>query len=266
VSGRLWVVATPIGNLGDLSPRAAELLSRCAAVYCEDTRHSRGLYAGLGLSAPQLISCSAHHEQGRAPEIIERLRQGEELGLISDAGTPGISDPGCLIVEAVHRAGLTVAALPGPSSMITALSVSGLPALPSHLLGFPPRKAGELDRWLVEQSRLPGTLVLLESGRRLAELVAALQRRMPERQLCLCRELTKLHEEIRRCRVSELPAEDVPGEVVLVVGSGAPVVEVAAPIDPEGGLRAIAEALAERWGCPRREAYQALLGLERARS
>lgn len=257
----LHVVATPIGNLSDLSPRAREVLTGAVEVLCEDTRHTRRLYAGLGLVAPPLRSCHAHNEAARAARVVEQVQEGADIALVSDAGTPGVSDPGGLVVAAVLAAGLPVRVVPGPSAVAGALSVSGFANTPHHFLGFPPRKRGELHRFLTASSRLDGPLVLLESGRRLGKLVEALQALMPDREACICRELTKLHEEVTRAPVMMLAAEARPGEVVVVIGPGAPV-EVAEVVPSGRGLKAAAELLAPRWGCTRREAYQRLLALE----
>lgn len=257
----LHVVATPIGNLSDLSPRARDVLTSATEVLCEDTRHTRRLYAGLGLTAPPLRSCHAHNEAARAARVVEQVAAGADIALVSDAGTPGVSDPGGVVVAAVLAAGLPVRVVPGPSAVAGALSVSGFANTPHHFLGFPPRKQGELQRFLTDASALAGPLVMLESGRRLGKLVAALQALMPDREACICRELTKLHEEVLRGPIASLPAEARPGEVVVVVGPG---VAVAPPeLAPSGtGLKAAAALLAERWGCTRREAYQRLLALE----
>jgi len=258
----LAVLATPIGNLGDLSPRARQVLAEADLVLCEDTRATRRLLSAVGLPTPTLWRCDAHREADQAGAVIARLQAGEAVVLVSDAGTPAISDPGGKVVEAVLAAGLAVVAVPGPSSVAAALSVSGLPASPFHFLGFPPRKEGARSRWLVEASRLPGTLVMLESGRRLGGLVAELARLLPDRQAAICRELTKMHEAVLRGPLPELPAEDQPGEVVVVVGPGEPVAEAGPAAPSDGSLKAVAEVLAQRWGISRREAYQRLLVLE----
>ncbi len=255
----LLVVATPIGNLGDASPRAREVLAQAALVLCEDTRHTRRLYAALGLAAPPLRSCHAHNEGKRVEEVLGLLADG---ATVSDAGTPAVSDPGGEIVAAVLAAGHPVHAVAGPSSVAAALSVAGFPASPHHFLGFPPRKAGALRRWLTDASAWPGPLVVLESGRRLGRLVAALQDLVPAREVAICRELTKLHESVVRGLARDLPAEDQLGEVVVVIGPGEPV-EPAGPELDGAGLKAAAALLAPRWGCSKREAYQRLLALER---
>lgn len=261
--GALSVLATPIGNLGDLSPRARRVLAQADLLLCEDTRQARRLLAAVDIAAPTLWRCDAHVEQAQAQGVIDRLRQGRVVVLVSDAGTPGISDPGGLLVQEVLRAGLPVVAVAGPSSVAAALSVSGLPGTPFHFLGFPPRKPLARQRFIEEASRLPGTFVLLESGRRLGELVADLARLLPDREAAICRELTKLHEEVVRGPLPSLPAEDRPGEVVVVVGPGAAIAVEQAAAPAEASLKAIAEVLAARWGIPRRDAYQRLLALER---
>lgn len=261
-AGTLAVVATPIGNLGDLSPRARQVLGSVDLILCEDTRPTRRLLAAVDLAAPTLWRCDAHSEAEQAAGVIARLGTGQRIALVSDAGTPGVSDPGGLIVQAVLAAGHPVVAIAGPSSISAALSVAGLPATPHHFLGFPPRKAGARRRFLVDASRLSGTLVFLESGRRLGTLVADLATLMPDREAAICRELTKLHEEVVRGPVTALPTQPRPGEAVVVVGPGAPVEAEATTGPPKQSLKAVAAVLAERWGVTRREAYQRLLALE----
>lgn len=260
----LWVVATPIGNLSDTSARCREVLARASLLLCEDTRRTRALLSALQIPAPTLWRCDAHTEASQVQGVLTRLREGADVVLVSDAGTPAISDPGAMLVAAAHAAGLPVLPVPGPSSVAAALSVAGFSATPFHFLGFPPKKAGELDRFVAASSRLAGALVLLCTGRRLAEVIGALARQMPQREAVICRELTKVHESVRRAPLAELPAEDAPGEAVIVIGPGDPVPE-AAPAAVGEGLGALAAALATRWGCGRQEAYQALLQLERLR-
>lgn len=260
----LAVVATPIGNLSEVTPRLRETLAAASLVLCEDTRRTRALLSALGVPAPPLWRCDANAEAAQVPAVLEHLRAGELVALVSDAGTPAISDPGALIVAAAHAEGLPVYAVAGPSAVAAALSVAGFQATPFHFLGFPPRRGGPLTSWITEASRLPGVLVLFESGRRLPELLEALSGLLPDREAVLAVELTKHHERVQRAPLRALPREEQPGEVVLVIGPGAPV--QAQPAAPEGeGLGALAEVLAARWGCPRREAYNALLALERAR-
>jgi len=260
----LMVVATPIGNLEDASPRMIRVLSESDLILCEDTRRTRSMLSALSIAAPPLKACHAHNEPSRVPEVLVRLEAGQQLALVSDAGTPGVSDPGGIIVEAAHAAGHVVQCVSGPSSVTTALSVSGFLATPFHFAGFPPRKIGALRAQVTSVSQMPGPVVFLESGRRVGKLIAVLAELCPDRELVLCRELSKKYEEVIRRPAIEMPTDEQRGEVVLVVGPGQPVA-----IEEEGAssdLKAIAGRLSQRWGCTKREAYNALMDLEKARS
>ena len=261
----LQVLATPIGNLADVSPRAREALSRAELVAAEDTRVTRKLFGVLGLVPPKLIRFSGRGMERTAERIADEVEAGRRVVVVSDAGTPVVSDPGQLAVRACLDRGLRVEPVPGPSAAVLAVSVSGLPCTPFHVLGFPPRKPGPLRRWLEAQGALPGSLVLFESPQRTASTVAAVAEVLPDREVCLCRELTKLHEEIRlgpaAVLAEHLAERELKGEVTLVIGPGeAPKRQLS---EPGEGLRSIAQALAERWDVPKREAYQRLLELER---
>jgi 16S rRNA (cytidine1402-2'-O)-methyltransferase len=258
----LYVVATPIGNLADLSPRAMQVLSEAAVVLCEDTRHTRKLFSSVGRPAPEMWSCNAHNELEKLPGILELLERDLDLALVSDAGTPGISDPGGRLVEAVHRAGHAVHVVPGPSSVVSALSVSGFPASPFHFMGFPPRKAGALRLFLLRALGYENTVVILESGKRAERLMAQLSELAPEREVVICRELSKRYEEIHRAPLSELEAAPIRGEMVVVVGPGEAPTLPTVETELGTGLKAIAAVLAERWNCSKRDAYQRLLDLE----
>ncbi|MCP4804679.1 MAG: 16S rRNA (cytidine(1402)-2'-O)-methyltransferase [Proteobacteria bacterium] len=263
----LHVLATPIGNLGDLSPRARQTLVEAQLIAAEDTRVTRKLLAALDIPAPELVSYRGQDEEARARKLVERIVEGTPIVLVSDAGTPAISDPGQHLVAACHERGIPVRVVPGASSTVAALSVSGLPAAPAHWLGFPPRKAGPLRRWLLDVGALRGTLVLLESPRRTPATVRAIAEVLPDRSVAMCRELSKLHEEVLVLPAPELAealaSRELKGEVVLVVGPGlAPVIE---QVQHGDDLKGIAAQLAERWGCTKREAYNALLALERSR-
>jgi len=227
-SGTLWVLATPIGNLGDLSPRAAEVLRRVSAVAAEDTRRTRKLYAHLGAPTPVLLSLPAFDERARLAPVLDRLAAGEEVALCTDAGTPGVSDPGAALVEAAWEAGARVVPVPGPSAALAALAASGLPADRFTFAGFLPRKGGgraEVLGWLAAQ---PCTLVLYEAGNRTAATLRDLAAALGDRPAAVARELTKLHEEIARGKLTALAdrfSGEVRGEVTLVVappGEGAP--------------------------------------------
>jgi 16S rRNA (cytidine1402-2'-O)-methyltransferase len=219
--GRLLVVATPIGNLDDLSPRAREALAAASVVYCEDTRRTGNLFARHALSSPR-VSCHAHNEHARVAEALLRLEAGETIALVSDAGTPLVSDPGERLVAAAAAAGHRVEAIPGPSAVLAILSVSGFPAVPFTFLGFPPARRGERDRWYVAHARRAGTSVLYESPYRIVGSLEALAKAWGDPPVVLGRELTKLHEELLRGAASGVarilaarPA--VKGEIVLAV-------------------------------------------------
>src|SRR6202453_2262339 len=216
--GRLVVCPTPIGNLEDVTLRVLVTLREADMVACEDTRHTRVLLERHGIAA-KLLSYHEHNERARAAELVERMRAGAVVALVSDAGMPLVSDPGFALVRACIEAGLEVEVLPGPSSVATALVASGLPAERWRFVGFLPRKAAERGRLL---ERAEETLVAFESPRRLAGVLEQLSELDPDRPIAVCRELTKLHEEVRRGTAAELAAyysEHAPrGEVVLVVG------------------------------------------------
>lgn len=223
----LYVVATPIGNVGDISLRALNVLTIADAVACEDTRNTSQLLARYGLSKP-LLAAHEHNEREAAEKLIARLQQGERIALVSDAGTPAVSDPGARIVDAVRNAGLRVVPLPGASAVLAALSASGLVNDRFHFIGFLPSKAKQRDTMLEGLRLENSTLVLYEAPHRIVETVTALSAIFePTRQIVLARELTKLFEEIHRCPLAEAPAwlqadhHRQKGEFVLMV-EGAP--------------------------------------------
>ncbi len=218
--GTLYVVATPIGNLGDVTSRALDVLREVGFVVCEDTRHSRVLLSRFGIQK-DTVSLPAFAEGERAGRILDRLAAGEDCALVTDAGTPAISDPGeKLVAEAVER-GIKVVPIPGASAVIAALSASGLPTGRFHFLGFLPRKGPERTAILEEVSHLGATLVLYESPRRVGETLEDLAAIFGARRACVARELTKLHEELVRGTLPELvqryAGAEVLGEVVVLV-------------------------------------------------
>ncbi len=229
-AGRLRIVATPIGNLADLSPRAREALVAADLIACEDTRRTgrllQSLAAGRGGSAerPPLMPLHDHNEDRQIGRVLERLEQGDAVTLVSDAGTPLVSDPGYRLVRAALERNLPVEALPGPSAILAALVVSGLPPYPFTFLGFPPPKQGKRRRFFEAHAELPHTVVLFESPRRAAASLAdAAAVFGPERNAALARELTKLHEEVLRGSLEEIAAQaaesgKLRGEVTIVVG------------------------------------------------
>jgi 16S rRNA (cytidine1402-2'-O)-methyltransferase len=218
--GRLIVCPTPIGNLEDITLRVLSALREVDVVACEDTRRTRVLLERFGVSA-KLVSYHEHNERARATQLVERMQNGDVVGLVSDAGTPLVSDPGFVLVRACVAAGLAVEVLPGPSAAVSALVASALPADIWRFVGYLPRKRGELTNLL----RAPETIVGFESPNRVAASLRVLASLDPERPVAVCRELTKIHEEVVRGPAGELAAryEAQPprGEVVLVVG-GAP--------------------------------------------
>jgi 16S rRNA (cytidine1402-2'-O)-methyltransferase len=236
VSGHLVVCPTPIGNLEDVTLRVLSALREADVVACEDTRRTRTLLDRYGVKG-RLVSYHEHNEERRARELVERMRGGETVALVSDAGMPLVSDPGYVLVKACVAAGLPVEVLPGPSAAIAALVASALPADRWRFAGFLPRKRGELRQVLSDPD---GTLVAFESPRRVPATLALLAEIDARRQVALCRELTKVHEEVVRGSAAELAeryAESAPkGEVVLVVGP-------ASAAAPEGGEPAGADAL-----------------------
>jgi 16S rRNA (cytidine1402-2'-O)-methyltransferase len=219
-AGRLVVCPTPIGNLEDITLRTLSALREADVVACEDTRRTRTLLDRYGVKA-KLVSYHEHNERARARELVERMRSGAVVALVSDAGMPLVSDPGFVLVGACVAAGLAVEVLPGPSAALTALVASGLPADHWRFAGFLPRKKGAL----AEAFAGAETLVAFESPRRVAASLAALAEVDPERPVAVCRELTKIHEEVVRGPAGELAAryaaEPPRGEVVLVVGGAA---------------------------------------------
>jgi 16S rRNA (cytidine1402-2'-O)-methyltransferase len=222
--GRLAVCPTPIGNLQDVTLRVLTVLGEADVVACEDTRRTRVLLERHGLG-PRLVSFHERNERGRAGELLERIRRGELVALVSDAGTPIVSDPGFVLVRACLDARLPVEVLPGPSAVVTALVASGLPAERWLFAGFLPRRRTELEDLLMHTGE---TVVAFESPRRLVATLRLLAARDPGRPLAVCRELTKRHEEVRRGTAGELAASyrsgasETRGEVVLVIGAAPP--------------------------------------------
>ncbi|MET0614436.1 MAG: 16S rRNA (cytidine(1402)-2'-O)-methyltransferase [Thermoleophilaceae bacterium] len=249
MSGRLVVCPTPIGNLEDITLRVLAALREADVVACEDTRRTRVLLDRYGVKA-RLVSYHEHNERARAAELVEKMREGAVVALVSDAGMPLVSDPGYLLVRACVAAGLPVEVLPGPSAAITALVASGLPADEWHFQGFLPRKKGELREVLAGDSSAaaghPSTLVAFESPRRLPATLALLAELDPDREVAVCRELTKVHEEIVRGSAAELAARyaDGPpkGEIVLVVAP--PSAPASEALDPRAldALRRLVDA------------------------
>lgn len=220
-SGRLIIVGTPIGNLGDLTPRVAQAFEAADAICCEDTRVTSKLLAHLGISRP-LMRCDENVIASRSPELIGRILVGDVIAFASDAGMPSVSDPGQVLVDAAREAGVDVEVIPGPSACVTALVASGISCEHFYFEGFLPRKHGERVRRLSQLAAIPGALLFYESPHRVAASLEALAEVFPARQVALCRELTKLHEEVLRAQAPYLLEQvrergELKGEMVLVV-------------------------------------------------
>lgn len=259
MAGRLVVCATPIGNLGDVTLRVLDALRDADIVEAEDTRVTKRLFARHGIST-RLEPYHARNLERRTPELVDRIAAGEVVALVSDAGTPGVSDPGSHLVDACLAAGLPVDVLPGPSAIVAALVASGLPTFAFYFGGFLPRKPGDVRRALAKVARIDATLVFYESPRRAAATAAAIAETFPDRRAAMARELTKLHEEVVRgdapALAAELAGRELKGEVVLLVG---PPDRDSGPAEaPDAGdLRARVEALVAR-GASRKDAVRAV--------
>jgi len=282
--GRLVLVATPIGNLGDLSPRARAVLEAADLICCEDTRRTRALLSAMGIPAggehgDRLLSLHGHNEGSRVERVQACVAGGGTVAVVSDAGTPGISDPGTLLVSALSEAGEEVSIVPGPTSVVAALVISGLPTDRFCVEGFLPRKGGERRDRVAALMADGRTTVLLEAPGRVAATLAELAAVDAARRVAVVRELTKVHEEVWRGTVGEaaeaFEARQVRGEVVVVVAGATP----AGPPSDEAiddavrerlrrgegeGPRQIALVVAEELGVPRRKVYEAALRLRSA--
>lgn len=290
--GMLSLVGTPIGNLGDLSTRAAETFRRADAVCCEDTRVTGKLLAYLGISKP-LVRCDDNVIERRAPELVERVLAGERIAFASDAGMPSVSDPGQVLVELACNEGAPVEVIPGPSACVTALVLSGIPSDQFFFEGFLPRKHGERVRRLQRLAPIPGALIFYESPHRVEASLKAIAEVFPQRTVALCRELTKLHEEVLRAPAPELHERvlergELKGEMVIVVAppsedeldrleaalaTGA---SIDAPVDPDDLLRsdiaeglaagdsanALAKRLSQKYSRKKRDVYNLALELQ----
>src|SRR2546430_3731538 len=276
-AGRLVVCPTPIGNLEDVTLRVLSALREVDVIACEDTRRTRTLLDRYGVRAP-LVSYHEHNEERRAGELVRRMRGGDVVGLVSDAGMPLISDPGYVLVRACAAARIAVEVLPGPSAALAALVASALPADRWRFVGFLPRRKGELRKVLGEPG---GTLVAFESPRRVPATLRVLAELDPDRPAAVCRELTKVHEEVVRGTASELAERysDVPprGEVVLVVGpaegDGSDAAGESSAVDAVARLvasgakpRVAASVVAELTGTSANELYRAHAHRGRRRS
>ena len=269
--GTLYLVATPIGNLEDITLRALRVLGEVALIAAEDTRTARKLLAHHGIAAPRLLSYTERNRAARTPAVLAALEDGD-VALVSEAGMPGISDPGVHLVEAVVAAGHAVVPVPGASALTAALAASGLPTRRFHFLGFLPRQAGDRRRLLAEVAALPDTLVAFEAPHRLRASLRDMLGVLGDRRIAACRELTKLYEEVFRGTLSEALEHfaEPRGELTLVIeGGGKPKREVTMDVDAElrslkrRGLRAreAVRTVAERSGLSHRAVYERWLAL-----
>lgn len=267
----LYVAATPIGNLKDVTFRVIETLREADLILCEDTRQTAKLCAAYDIRTPR----SAYHDHNAAavrPGLLEKLEAGAALCLVSDAGTPLISDPGYKLVREARDRGVRVIPLPGPSALLAALAAAGAPTDRFHFAGFPPTKSGAREGFLKALATLDATLVFYESAGRLTESLATMSAVLGDRPAAVARELTKLHEEVREGNLSSLAAhygaEPVKGEIVVIVHPPAEAVADAADLDvflmgalKEMSVKDAASAAADALGAPRRLAYERALAI-----
>lgn len=276
MSGTLYLVATPIGNLADITHRAIQVLQHVSLIACEDTRHTHKLLQHYGIKT-KTISYHDHNEQQRAVQLIDLLNQGSDVAVVSDAGTPSISDPGFRLVRAAIENGVPVVPVPGPSALISALVVAGLPTDEFFFAGFLPSKLNARRARLAELKSVPGTLIFYEAPHRLSATLKDAYEILGEREAVVARELTKLHEEIRRGRLSELAnhyenEDNARGEIVVLIDrtvisdtatDTAPQQSVAALVDQfeQDGLdhRAALKKAARELKLSRAEAYRKLV-------
>lgn len=273
----LYIVATPIGNLEDITLRALNTLKAVDLILAEDTRLSRRLLTHYGITAP-LLSCHEHNEAERTPELLRQLQAGCRLALISDAGTPAVSDPGYRLVKAAAAAGFKIVPIPGPNAAITAVSASGLPSANFAFAGFAPKKHKARHDFLARYINFSGTLIFYESPRRVADLLQSLLDVFGDKPVVLARELTKIYEEFVRGSLSELQAQlaarsGLKGECVVLLDntvtetpkpdSADLTAEISAALqNGDTGTSMLAKNLAQKYGLPRAEVYQQILRIK----
>jgi 16S rRNA (cytidine1402-2'-O)-methyltransferase len=275
--GTLFVVATPIGNMEDITLRAIRTLKEVGMIAAEDTRHTRKLLTRHGISTP-LVSYHDYNKEKRTPELLKRLKAGTSVALVTDAGTPSISDPGHYIVREAIKEAIAVVPIPGASALIAALSVSGLATDSFVFIGFVPRKSAKRRQWLKEMKQEPRPLIFYESPKRLLGLMQDMLHVMGDRQMVIARELTKLHEEILRGPVSQMVKEmserhPIKGECTLLVAGWEGKVEIDLGAlqdrlrllrrDKDLSLSDLAREVAKECSLPRKVVYDEALKLER---
>jgi len=270
VIGKLYLVATPIGNLEDITYRAVRVLKEADLIACEDTRHTRGLLDHYGIDRPT-ISYHEHNESGRTPDLIERLKGGQSIAVVSDAGTPLISDPGYRLVNQALAEGIVVVPIPGPSAILAALTASGLPTDAFHFGGFLPAKTSQRRKTLEAVRKFECSLVFYETPHRILEALEDMALVLGERPIVLTRELTKLHEEFLRGTAAEVlenlrARPSIKGEMTLVIGkpvaadtSDIPILDAVKALIQGGMPRMEAmKAVARERGLSKRDVYAAL--------
>jgi 16S rRNA (cytidine1402-2'-O)-methyltransferase len=273
--GQLVLVATPLGNLGDISRRALELLASADVIYCEDTRRSSTIFSAYAIAVNgRLHALHEHNEASLCDQIVTQVANGQTVVVMSDAGTPGISDPGARVVAAVAEAGLVVTTAPGPSAVVAALTISGLPTDRFAMEGFMPRKVGEREALYNQWRNEPRTIVFYESPQRLGATLSEMVGPFGARRICVAREITKLHEEVLRGTVADVAAHvkvrDVLGEIVVVL-EGSHEVEIINDdviraalrdqVDSGASTRDAVAYVAESLGASHRSVYQMALEL-----
>jgi 16S rRNA (cytidine1402-2'-O)-methyltransferase len=275
-SGTLFVVSTPIGNLGDITRRAVEVLQAAHVVAAEDTRRTRALLSHLGIGHKPVLTLNAHSSEGAVDGVARRLLAGESVALVTDAGTPAVSDPGRALVALARERGAPVLVVPGPSAVTAAVALSGLVEGPFAFIGFWPRQASARREAVERVSKSREPIVFFESPQRLAQTLGELAERLPERVAFIGRELTKLHEEGLQGRLAELAAHDPDwrGELVVVIAANPAVAEpdaerrelvlasLRAALEAGATPSRIARALADASGLPRRELYERALAIK----
>jgi 16S rRNA (cytidine1402-2'-O)-methyltransferase len=272
MSGKLLIIGTPIGNLGDLSPRAVEALRSADLVLCEDTRHTRGLLTHFGIDKPTQ-RFDDHTEDARGGTFADRIEAGETVALVSDAGMPVISDPGFRLVRIARERGLTVEPIPGPFAGVLALVASGIAPLPFTFLGFTPHRHGERSEFYRRLAALGHTAIVYESPERIVESLRDALPILGDVEVCVAREMTKLHEELIRGTIGQviaaLESRSIKGEVTVVFAAAAPPESNVAPDDVasefqrlrDSGMRRndAVKAVAEKFGLRKNEVYKMLL-------
>lgn len=272
MKGALYVVSTPIGNLEDITLRAVRVLKEVSLIAAEDTRHTKKLLTHYGIGTP-LTSYFEHNEKEKAPQIIDRIKEGMDVALVSDAGTPGVSDPGYRLVRLAVENSIKVVSVPGPSAVVSALSISGLPLDEFTFKGFLPAARNRLSKFLLDIKGAEHTYVVYESPRRVAASLEVIEEVLGDIDVMVAREMTKLHEEVIRGRVSEVRAaiagRELKGEVTIILRTRRVAVstatveeEIKSLLEAGFPLKEAARVVSREFGLPGREVYRKALGIK----